>query len=162
MKTDIEYSKEAHQTIASYKSHIRGGFFPFPVALAKAKNATIWDVDGNEYIDFLSFFAVTNMGHSHPKIVEATCKAIETCAMTNTSFINPGYAKLGEKVEEVLGYKRIVCMCSGADFRHSHKVSKKMGLSKEGNRQERSVRIDCICMLSWIDHLDTLLRSLKK
>lgn len=133
MKTDIEYSKEAQQTIASYKSHIRGGFFPFPVALAKAKNATIWDVDGNEYIDFLSFFAVTNMGHSHPKIVEATCKAIETCAMTNTSFINPGYAKLGEKVEEVLGYKRIVCMCSGADASDTAtKLARKWGYLKKG------------------------------
>lgn len=50
MKTDIEYSKEAQQTIASYKSHIRGGFFPFPVALAKAKNATIWDVEDRKSV----------------------------------------------------------------------------------------------------------------
>lgn len=133
MKTSIAYSKEAEQTIDSYKAHVRGGFFPLPVPLAKAKNATLWDVDGNEYIDFLSFFAVANMGHSHPKIVEAACNAIQNCALTNTSFINPGYAKLGEKVAEVLGYERIVCMCSGADATDTAtKLARKWGYLKRG------------------------------
>ncbi|HVC09903.1 MAG TPA: aspartate aminotransferase family protein [Elusimicrobiota bacterium] len=38
---------------------------------AKAKNATLWDVDGKEYIDFAGGIGAMNSGHCHPKIVAA-------------------------------------------------------------------------------------------
>ena len=37
----------------------------------KAENATVWDVEGNEYIDFAAGIAVLNTGHRHPKIISA-------------------------------------------------------------------------------------------
>jgi 4-aminobutyrate aminotransferase len=43
----------------------------YPLVVAKAEGAKVWDIDGNEYIDFLSGAAVTNVGHRHPKVVEA-------------------------------------------------------------------------------------------
>lgn len=139
MKTEINYSKEAQGAIDSYKTHIRAGFFPLPVPLAKAKNATLWDIDGNEYIDFLSFFAVANMGHSHPKIVEASCKAIQDCALTNSSFMSPKYAELGDKIEEILGYKRIVCMCTGADATDTAtKLARKWGYLKKDIKENEA------------------------
>lgn len=38
---------------------------------AKAENATITDVEGNEYIDFAGGIGVMNVGHCHPKVVKA-------------------------------------------------------------------------------------------
>jgi 4-aminobutyrate aminotransferase/(S)-3-amino-2-methylpropionate transaminase len=38
---------------------------------AKAKNAEIWDVEGNRYIDLAAGIAVTNVGHNHPRVIEA-------------------------------------------------------------------------------------------
>jgi len=43
----------------------------YPLAVAKAEGSKVWDVDGNEYIDFLTSAAVYNIGHRHPKIVSA-------------------------------------------------------------------------------------------
>ena len=43
----------------------------FPVAITKAEGSKVWDADGNEYIDFLTSAAVYNVGHSHPKVLEA-------------------------------------------------------------------------------------------
>ena len=37
----------------------------------KAENATVWDVEGNEYIDFAAGIAVLNTGHRHPKVIAA-------------------------------------------------------------------------------------------
>ena len=37
----------------------------------KAENATLWDVEGNEIIDFAAGIAVLNTGHRHPRVVEA-------------------------------------------------------------------------------------------
>lgn len=43
----------------------------YPLAVARAEGAKVWDKDGNEYIDFLTSAAVYNIGHRHPKVVEA-------------------------------------------------------------------------------------------
>lgn len=43
----------------------------YPLVVSKAEGARIWDADGNEYIDFLSGAAVTNIGHCHPEVVRA-------------------------------------------------------------------------------------------
>jgi len=43
----------------------------YPLVVSKASGARIWDLDGNEYLDFLSGAATTNIGHCHPKVVEA-------------------------------------------------------------------------------------------
>lgn len=124
---------ESKRVEAEYNEHVRGGFTPLPVAISKAHNATLWDVDGNKYIDFLSFFAVANMGHAHPKIVAAACKATQECPLANTAVMSPSYAKLGSKIQEVLGYENIVCMCSGADVTDTaSKIARKWGYIKKG------------------------------
>lgn len=43
----------------------------FPLVVDHAKGSWIWDVDGRQYLDFLSGAAVTNIGHRHPKVVNA-------------------------------------------------------------------------------------------
>jgi len=42
-----------------------------PVVWDHGEGVRVWDVDGNEYIDFTSGVLVTNLGHSHPHHVEA-------------------------------------------------------------------------------------------
>jgi 4-aminobutyrate aminotransferase-like enzyme len=41
-----------------------------PAVWDKAKGTRVWDVDGNEYLDFTSGVLVTNVGHCHQKMVE--------------------------------------------------------------------------------------------
>jgi len=41
---------------------------------ARAKGAELWDVDGKRYIDFIGGIGVLNVGHAHPKVVEAIKK----------------------------------------------------------------------------------------
>lgn len=40
------------------------------IVLAHAKNAHVWDIDGNRYIDFFTGVGACNIGHSHPKFQE--------------------------------------------------------------------------------------------
>ena len=37
----------------------------------RARNAEIWDIEGNRYIDFAAGIAVVNTGHCHPKVMAA-------------------------------------------------------------------------------------------
>src|ERR1700693_4830663 len=49
---------------------------PQPVVMEKGKGSRVWDVDGNEYVDFHNGFGVMVVGHAHPKIVEAVQRQI--------------------------------------------------------------------------------------
>lgn len=50
----------------------------------RAENATLWDVEGREYIDFAAGIAVLNTGHRHPKLIAAITEQLER--FTHTAF----------------------------------------------------------------------------
>lgn len=52
------------------------------VFAARAKNAELWDVEGNRYIDLAAGIAVLNVGHNHPKVVAAVREQLEHFAHT--------------------------------------------------------------------------------
>ena len=44
---------------------------PWPVYIERGSGAKVWDVDGNEYLDFHNGFGVMCVGHANPRIVKA-------------------------------------------------------------------------------------------
>lgn len=70
-----------------------------PVFAERAENATVWDVEGNEYIDFAGGIAVLNTGHLHPKVKQAAQRQLES--FSHTCFMvlaYEGYVELCEKI----------------------------------------------------------------
>src|ERR687891_2757111 len=53
-----------------------------PFFVNKANGARLWDVDGNEYIDYVCTWGPAILGHAHPKII----KAVQQAAEHGTSF----------------------------------------------------------------------------
>lgn len=49
---------------------------PFPLYVTRADRARKWDVDGNEYIDFVMGHGALLLGHSHPSVVEAVAQQV--------------------------------------------------------------------------------------
>lgn len=64
----------------SYKA-VGGGA---PTYMARAKGAYFWDVDGNEYIDYLGAYGPIITGHAHPKITEAIKRQAENGVVYGT------------------------------------------------------------------------------
>ncbi|MBV8130907.1 MAG: aspartate aminotransferase family protein [Alphaproteobacteria bacterium] len=50
---------------------------PFPLTMVRGTGARLWDLDGHEYVDFLSEFTAGIYGHSHPAIRQAINAALE-------------------------------------------------------------------------------------
>jgi glutamate-1-semialdehyde 2,1-aminomutase len=50
---------------------------PFPLTMVRGDGARLWDLDGHEYVDFLSEFTAGIFGHSHPAIRRAIEQALE-------------------------------------------------------------------------------------
>jgi acetylornithine/N-succinyldiaminopimelate aminotransferase len=52
-------------------SHLMPTYARQPVAFVRGEGATLYDADGEPYLDFLAGLAVCNAGHCHPAVVEA-------------------------------------------------------------------------------------------
>jgi glutamate-1-semialdehyde 2,1-aminomutase len=50
---------------------------PFPLTMVRGEGARLWDLDGHDYVDFLSEFTAGIFGHSHPKIRRAIDQALD-------------------------------------------------------------------------------------
>ncbi len=61
-----------------------------PLFISKASGSSIFDVDGNEYIDFVSSWGPMIMGHAHPEILDA----VQQAAVNGTSFGAPTPAEI--------------------------------------------------------------------
>ena len=53
-----------------------------PFFVNRAKGARVWDVDGNEYVDYVGTWGPAILGHTHPKIIQA----VQAAAANGTSF----------------------------------------------------------------------------
>ena len=90
-----------------------------PVYAARAKNAMVTDVEGREYIDFAAGIGVMNVGHCHPKVVQAAKDQAEL--FSHTAFGLTGYESYLRLAEKVNRYapgdtpKRTFFMNSGAE-----------------------------------------------
>jgi 4-aminobutyrate aminotransferase len=91
----------------------------YPFVAESAKGCIVKDVDGNEYIDFNSGIAVMNVGHSHPKVVEAVKNQVEELIhYCYTDFRYPHVVKLAERLLEIIPIdsdKKIFFGNSGAE-----------------------------------------------
>ncbi|MBO9328868.1 4-aminobutyrate--2-oxoglutarate transaminase [Achromobacter xylosoxidans] len=85
----------------------------------RAENATLWDAEGKEYIDFAGGIAVLNTGHLHPKVKAAVAAQLD--AFTHTAYqIVPyeGYVTLAERINRVApiaGLKKSAFFTTGVE-----------------------------------------------
>lgn len=74
----------------------------YPFVIERGEGARVWDVDGNEYIDFAAGIAVTSTGHSHPKVVEAIIEqARKFVHIAGTDYYYDVQVKIAEKLAEI-------------------------------------------------------------
>ncbi len=66
-----------------YESNVRGYIRSFPTIFDRAEGATIWDVDGNPYVDFFGGAGSLNYGHNHPVVNEALIAYIKRNGISN-------------------------------------------------------------------------------
>ena len=74
----------------------------YPLVVESAKDCLVKDVDGNEYIDFNAGIACLNVGHNHPKVVNAIKNQCDRFLhYSNTDFYYEGVISLAEKLAEI-------------------------------------------------------------
>lgn len=119
MSEPREAGPRSREIVAREGRHIAPGYQSFALysglAMARGSGATLWDEDGNEYIDFIAGIAVGSVGHCHPHYVEALKRQAER--LTFGSFTTETRARFLELMASVTpeGLSRIQLFSGGAE-----------------------------------------------
>lgn len=74
----------------------------YPLVVSEAKGATIKDIEGNTFIDFLASAAVINTGHNHPRIVKAIKDQVDKFIHYTPAYMyHEPHTKLAKRLVEV-------------------------------------------------------------
>jgi glutamate-1-semialdehyde 2,1-aminomutase len=73
----LSYREEAKRRLPGGVSSSWQTWPPHPIYVSHGTGSKVWDIDGNEYVDYHNGYGVMAMGHAHPKIVEAVQRRVE-------------------------------------------------------------------------------------
>lgn len=90
-----------------------------PIFPVRASGSWVWDADGRKYLDFSTGIAVMNVGHSHPRVLEAVkAKIDEFQHLCFAVGMNESYIQLAERLGEIApgdSPKKVFLINSGAE-----------------------------------------------
>ena len=115
------------------EQYVMHSYGRFPVALDHGKGATVWDVDGREYIDFTAGIGVTSLGHADQGWLEAvTGQAAKLAHISNLFYTEP-YAKVAQKLCARTGMANVMFGNSGAEANEAMiKLARKWSFDRYG------------------------------
>lgn len=88
-----------------------------PINIVKAQGSTVWDSEGNEYLDLYGGHAVISIGHTHPHYVQRITEQLNNIGFYSNSIEIPIQKQLAQQLGEVSGkedYALFLCN-SGAE-----------------------------------------------
>ena len=101
---NITVSKNSRIRAARERHIARGVLTAHPVFLTRGSGAHVWDADGKKYLDFVGGIGVLNVGHNHPRVVEAVSAQVRE--LTHACFQVAGYApyvELAARLNKLIG-----------------------------------------------------------
>ena len=86
-----------------------------PIVLVRGQGSRVWDADGKEYVDFTAGWAVNNLGHCHPAMVEAIQEQAATLIQTSNQFFTVPQLHLAQALIDNSCLDRVFFGNSGAE-----------------------------------------------
>jgi 4-aminobutyrate aminotransferase/(S)-3-amino-2-methylpropionate transaminase len=111
---------ENQRLLALRDQHVpRGIATAHPVVAARAEGAQLWDVDGKRYLDFVGGIGVLNVGHNHPRVVEAVRRQVGQISHASFQVVAyENYIQVAARLNALVGgdqHYKTVLFTSGAE-----------------------------------------------
>ena len=100
-------AREARHVLQTYRRQ--------PVAFVRGNGARLYDVDGREYLDFVSGIGVASLGHAHPGLTAAIADQAATLIHTSNLYYHPFQAEAASKLSQLSGLARVFFCNSGTE-----------------------------------------------
>lgn len=88
-----------------------------PMTITKALGSHVWDDEGGRYLDFSSQLVFTNVGHQHPKVIEAIKQQADRLCTVAPQFVNDQRSEAARLISEIApeGLSKVFFTNGGAD-----------------------------------------------
>jgi predicted acetylornithine/succinylornithine family transaminase len=86
-----------------------------PVAFVRGSGSRLYDVDGREYLDFVSGIGVASLGHAHPGLAAAIADQASTLIHTSNLYYHPFQAQAAARLAQLSGLPRTFFCNSGTE-----------------------------------------------
>jgi 4-aminobutyrate aminotransferase / (S)-3-amino-2-methylpropionate transaminase / 5-aminovalerate transaminase len=97
----------------------RGITSSHPITADRAQGSELWDVGGKRYVDFAGGIGVMNVGHAHPRVMQAVEEQLRKATHTSFQVVQyETYLRLAERLCEVTpidGAKKAIFFSTGAE-----------------------------------------------
>ena len=115
------------------EQYVMHSYGRFPVALDRGQGATVWDVDGREYIDFTAGIGVASLGHADEGWLKAVAGQAAKLAHISNLFYTEPYAKAAQALCTRTGMANVMFGNSGAEANEAMiKLARKWSFDKYG------------------------------
>ncbi|MFH1783177.1 MAG: aspartate aminotransferase family protein [Candidatus Omnitrophota bacterium] len=86
------------EIMAQDEKFVIGTYTRNPAVIVKGKGSKVWDLEGNEYLDFFPGWAVSGLGHCHPKVVNAVRNNLKKIIHVPNHYYNMLQGKLAQEI----------------------------------------------------------------
>ena len=108
-----------------------------PMIIDRGEGARVWDIEGNEYLDFTAGLAVNNLGHCHPVVTQAIREQAGKLVQTSNLFYTTPQLELAEALVESSGMDKVFFANSGVEANEGAvKLARKYGRLNRGGAQD--------------------------
>lgn len=106
---------KTEETVALFEKYAIANYTRLPVVIVRGEGSRIWDADGKEYLDFFPGWAVSGIGHCHPRVVKKVQEQVgKLMHVANNFYMEPQGLLAREISEHSFGGKCFFCN-SGAE-----------------------------------------------
>jgi len=112
----------------TYKDYIMPTYTKLPLVFVKGKGSRLWDIHNKVYLDFFPGWGVGNLGHCHPKVMQAVRKQVSKLIFIPNNYYHIPQAKLAKEIAYRTYPAKIFFCNSGAEANEAAiKFSRKFG-----------------------------------
>ncbi len=97
------------------REYVIGTYARNPVEFVRGEGCRLWDDEGNEYLDFLAGISVAQIGHAHPRWVEAVSEQAGRLAHVGNLFYTEPAMRLAERLSKISLGGKVFFTNSGAE-----------------------------------------------
>lgn len=131
------------EIIAHAEKYLIGNYGPRDLCLVRGEGTSVWDADGNEYLDFLSGLAVASLGHCHPAVTEAIQRQAATLVHVSNLYLIEPQVELAKILAECSPCDRSFFCNSGAEANEAAiKLARRYSFNKYGDGRADIVALD--------------------
>jgi predicted acetylornithine/succinylornithine family transaminase len=135
-------SEAAREILARDENYLLPVYARYPVVMERGEGCTLFDVDGNQYLDMMGGLGVNALGHTHPRMLAAMAEQAAKIVHLSPQFSNRWASELAARLCRLSGMSGAFFSTGGSEaVEGALKLARTAGRQRGGNRKHGIVAL---------------------